>query len=187
MAGDITQLLEAYREGDSTAFDRLVGVAYEQLRGLAHAQLSRHRRSPSLDTTGLVHEVYMKMAAQSGLDLEDSSHFLAVSARAMKQVIVQFARARSAAKRGGGERPLTLDEQRIGKGVDAGLVLDLNRALEQLEQRNERLARIVECRYFAGLSEADTARALGVSLRTAQRDWMRARAWIRHELENGAA
>ncbi|MDX1382193.1 MAG: ECF-type sigma factor [Thermoanaerobaculia bacterium] len=181
--GEITSLLAAHRRGEPEAFDRLVDVAYGELQRIAHGQLRRHRRGVTLETGALVHEVYMKMVRQSGLDVADSSHFLAVAARAMRQVIVSYARARNAAKRGGGERPVTLDEERDGRSEHFERVLDVQRALERLERHDERLARVVECRFFAGLSEEETAAALGVSLRTAQRDWMRARAWIRLELE----
>ena len=133
---------------------------------------------------GLVHEAYMKLAGQKGMRVEDRGHFLAIAACAMRQVIISRARARLAAKRGGGEVPMTLDEERVGSAeqAQAEWLLDLDRALELLRERDERLARTVECRFFAGLSEEETARALGVSLRTAQRNWMRARAWLRAEL-----
>jgi len=186
--GEVTQLLRAYGAGDRSAFDRLVPLVYEELRRIARRHLRRTNRGQTLDTTGLVHEAYMKLAASPSLRLEDRGHFLAVSACAMRQVIISRARARTAEKRGGGERPVTLDEQRIGSNRQAAWLLDLDRALDRLQERNERLARVVECRFFAGLSEEETAEALGVSLRTAQRDWTRARAWLRAELadEGGA-
>jgi RNA polymerase sigma factor (TIGR02999 family) len=136
-----------------------------------------------------VHEAYLKLAGQKGMRVEDRGHFLAIAARAMRQIIVSRARARVAAKRGGGDIRLTLDEERIAAAgeTQAEWLLDLDRALEGLRERDERLARTVECRFFAGLSEDETAEALGVSLRTAQRNWMRARAWIRSELTAGKA
>ena len=159
-------------------------MVYDELRRIARNHLRHTNRGATLDTTGLVHEAYMKLAGQKGMRVEDRGHFLAIAACAMRQVIISRARARLAAKRGGGEVPMTLDEERVGSAeqAQAEWLLDLDRALELLRERDERLARTVECRFFAGLSEEETARALGVSLRTAQRNWMRARAWLRAEL-----
>ncbi len=184
---DVTELLHAMKAGDGAAFDRLVPLVYDELRKIAHHHLNRHRRSETLNTTALVHEVYIKMSKQAELDVQDRAHFLAVSACAMRQVIVQFARARTAAKRGGGEDALPLDEQQIAIDDHAHQVLEINRILERLRERDDRLARVVECRFFGGLSEQETAEALGVSLRTAQRDWMRARAWLKEEMASGGS
>lgn len=183
-AGEVTQLLRAYAAGDRSAFDRMVPLVYDELRRLARWHL---RRTPgrSLDTTGLVHEAYLKLAASPDLELHDRSHLMAVSARAMRQVIVSRARARYAAKRGGGDVAATLDEERVGRRPEAEFMLDLDRALDRLAARDERLARVFELRYFAGFSEEETAQAMEVSLRTAQRSWLRARAWLRAELEGG--
>jgi RNA polymerase sigma factor (TIGR02999 family) len=184
---EITELLVAYAEGDRGAFDQLVPMVYDELRRIARRHLRRNERGQTLDTTGLVHEAYLKLAGQKGLRLEDRGHFLAVAACAMRQVIISRARARMADKRGGGIAPVTLDEQQIGTRDQAEYLLDLDRVLERLRERDERLARTVECRFFAGLSEEETAQALGVSVRTAQRNWMRARAWIRSELSDDGA
>ena len=180
--GEITQLLHAYAGGDRDAFDQLVPMVYDELRRIARNHLRRTNRGATLDTTGLVHEAYLKLAGQKGMRVEDRGHFLAIAACAMRQIIISRARSRLAAKRGGGEVPMTLDEERVGSDAQAEWLLDLDRALTMLRERDERLARTVECRFFAGLSEEETAQALGVSLRTAQRNWMRARAWIRAEL-----
>ena len=185
--GEITQLLKAYDEGDRTAFDRLVPLVYDDLRRLARRHLRRGPRGRTLDTTGLVHEAYLKLAGSPGLRVKDRGHFMAVTACAMRQVIVSRARARLAAKRGGGEVPAVLDEERVGVGPSAEWLIDLDRALAGLRERDEQLARVFECRYFAGLSEEETAQTLGVSLRTAQRGWMRARAWLRATLALGGA
>ncbi len=151
---------------------------------IARNHLRHTNRGATLDTTGLVHEAYMKLAGQKGMRVEDRGHFLAIAACAMRQVVISRARARLAAKRGGGAVMVTLDEERVGSTgkAQAEWLLDLDRTLVLLRERDERLARTVECRFFAGLSEEETAQALGVSLRTAQRNWMRARAWIRAEL-----
>jgi RNA polymerase sigma factor (TIGR02999 family) len=180
--GEVTQLLHAYAGGDRDAFDRLVPMVYDELRRIARNHLRRTNRGATLDTTGLVHEAYLKLAGQKGMRVEDRGHFLAIAACAMRQVIISRARSRLAAKRGGGVIPVTLDEERVGSDAQAEWLLDLDRALALLRERDEKLARTVECRFFAGLSEEETAQALGVSLRTAQRNWMRARAWIRAEL-----
>ena len=182
--GEITELLHAYGRGDRGAFDRLVPLVYDDLRRIARRQMRGSRRGETLDTTGLVHEVYLKMVDQSKISLNDRSHFLAVSARAMRQVVISYARKRSAAKRGGGDMPVTLDEGQIAIDRQAEQLLALDEALDRLAARDERLARVVECRFFAGLSEQETADVLGVSLRTAQRDWLRARAWLREELSS---
>ncbi len=179
---DVTELLIAYRDGEKDAFDRLLPMVYDDLRRIARRQLGRSRNQ-TLSTTGLVHESYLKIVDQTRVNWQDRGHFLAISARAMRQVIITYARRRGALKRGGGERAVTLDENRIAIADQAERLLALDQALERLGERNERLAKVVECRFFAGLSEEETAEALGVSLRTAQRDWMRARAWLKQELE----
>lgn len=180
--GEVTLLLREVRAGNREAFDRLVPLVYGELRGLARAHLRRRGGGRTLDTTGLVHEAWLKMASQRGLDVRDRGHFLAVSAHAMRQVLIDLARSRAAAKRrAGGERG-TFDENIAAAELATEAMLDLDRALERLSAHDPRLGRVVECRYFAGLSEEETAEALGVSLRTAQRDWLRARAWLREEL-----
>lgn len=185
-SGNVTELLLAYRDGDREAFDRLVPLLYHDLRKIARAQLRRGRPGATLGTTVLVHEVYLKMADQQRLDARDRGHFLAISAHAMRQVIADYARRRTAAKRGGNSDPVPLDEAPQIADREARWLVDVDRALERLGARNERMARVVECRFFAGYSEEETAEALGTSLRTVQRDWMRARAWLKEELGTGA-
>jgi RNA polymerase sigma factor (TIGR02999 family) len=183
--GEVTQLLRAYDNGDRSAFDRLVPIVYEELRRLARRHIRRGRRGQTLDTTGLVHEAYLKLAGSPELHLKDRGHLMAVTARAMRQVMISRARARLADKRGGGAVPAELEEGQVGVEPAAEWLLDLDRALTGLRSHDDRLAQVFECRYFAGLSEEETAEALGVSLRTAQRSWMRARAWLRDALQNG--
>jgi RNA polymerase sigma-70 factor, ECF subfamily len=186
--GEVTILLRALRDGRRDAFDRLVPLVYDELRRIAHHHLRRSRRGRTLNTTALVHEAWLKMSDPAALDVKDRSHFLAVSACAMRQVLVDFARTRTAAKRGGGQlAQVTLDDGLASVEAQAELMLDLDRALARLRVHNERLAQVVECRYFAGMSEEETAEALGVSLRTAQRDWLRARAWLKEELSAATA
>ena len=182
--GDVTELLLAYRQGDGEAFGRIVPLVYDDLRRVARRQLGRGNPDRVLDTTSLVHESYLKMVDQKRVDWQDRGHFLACAAQAMRQVIITYARRRNAAKRGGGNmQQTTLDADRhIAIDQQAEWLVALDDALGRLEQWNPRLARVVECRFFAGLSEEETAAALNVSLRTAQRDWMKARAWLQEEL-----
>jgi RNA polymerase sigma factor (TIGR02999 family) len=183
---EVGRLLSAHEAGDASAFDRLLPLVYDELRSIARRHLRRLPGGHTLNTTGLVHEAYLKLAGSPGLRLNDHGHLLAVTACAMRQVLVGRARARLRAKRGGGQPVLSFDEERWGREHDAEGLLDLDRALGRLRDSDERLASVFECRYFGGLSEEETAQALGVSLRTAQRAWMRARAWLRAELEGDA-
>lgn len=186
-AGEITLLLRAYDEGDRSAFDRMVPLVYDELRRLARRHIRRGPRGQTLNTTGLVHEAYLKLAGSPELRLRDRGHLMAVTACAMRQVMVSRARARLADKRGGGIAPVELEEGQVGMEPAAEWLIDLDRALAGLREHDERLAQVFECRYFAGLSEEETAEALGTSLRTVQRGWMRARAWLRDALQAGTS
>lgn len=181
--GEVTRLLRAYAEGDRGAFDRLVPLVYGELRRIARRHMRGGARGHTLDTTGLVHEAYLKLAGAHELRLEDRGHLLAVAARAMRQILISRARARSAAKRGRGERAVPVDEVEAAVEARADWLLDLDRALERLGELDERLVGIVECRFFCGATEGETAEALGIPLRTVQRGWTRARAWLRVEIE----
>lgn len=185
MTHDVTELLLAHGRGDAAAFDRLVGLVYDDLRRLARAQLRRVPAGQTLDTTALVHEAYLKLVDQTRAHWHDRGHFLAVSATAMRQILIDYARSRVRQKRGGGAEHAVLDEARVAATGEAEHMLELDLALKKLAEVDPRLVRVVECRYFAGFSEQETAEALGVSLRTAQRDWLRAKAWLRNELGRG--
>ena len=180
-SGEITQLLLAYRDGNGAAFDELVGLVYQDLRRIAHAHL-RSNRNRSLNTTALVHEAYLRLVDQTQVPWEDRQHFLSVCARAMRQIVISDARRRHAAKRGGKEHPDTLNEERISGQADAEQLIAIDQALERLAAKDARMVRVFECRYFAGMTEQETVEATGLALRTVQRDWMRARAWLREEL-----
>jgi RNA polymerase sigma factor (TIGR02999 family) len=180
--GDITELLVAHRDGAPDALGRLIPLIYDDLRRMARAQRRRLRPGETLDTTGLVHEAYLKLVDHSRVTWRDRGHFLAVSALAMRQIVVDHARARSRLKRGGDQHHTGLDERHLAVERDAAQVLEIDRALERLAAVDPRLVRVFECRYFAGLSEQETADALGVSVRTAQRDWLKARAWLRQAI-----
>src|SRR5262245_49992524 len=185
-AGEVTRLLRAYGAGDPEALGRLVPLVYDELRRVARGQLRRGPAWPSLDTTGLVHEVYLKLAGAEQLAAADRGHLMAIAASAMRQVLVDRARSRLRDKRGGGQAPVELEDAEADAGTapPTEWLLDVDRALEQLRALDERLARVFECRFFADLSEEETAEALGISLRTAQRDWLRARAWLRSQLRS---
>lgn len=179
----VTELLLEHRAGAPGAFDRLVELVYPELRGVAHRQLRRGRfDGPMLETTGLVHETYLKLVDQERIDARDRDHFLAIAARAMRQVIVDHARARCAAKRGAGAQHVPLDDRELAVQQQAEYLLVLNDALERLARENPRLLQVVECRFFTGYSEVETASALAVSARTVERDWLRAKAWLREAI-----
>jgi RNA polymerase sigma factor (TIGR02999 family) len=178
--GEITQLLRAHEAGGRGAFDRVVPLVYDELRRIARRHLRRGPGGYTLDTTGLVHEAYLKLAGSDGLELKDRGHLMAVTACAMRQVLLDRARARLRVKRGAGQAAEELDESRVpAGGAGPEWLLDVDRVLLRLSERDPLLARIFECRFFGGFSDAETAEALGLSLRTAQRGWMRARAWLR--------
>jgi RNA polymerase sigma-70 factor, ECF subfamily len=181
-AADVTTLLIAHGRGDADAFDALVPLVYADLRRLARVQRRRLPAGDTLDTTGLVHEAYAHLVDGARASWNDRGHFLAVAAKVMRHILVDYARTRGRLKRGGNQRIETLDEDMLAVARDAERLLDIDRALERLVHVDPRLVRLVECRFFAGLSEQETADALGLSLRTVQRDWLRARAALRREL-----
>jgi len=183
----ITALMQAHRAGAPHAFDRMVELVYPELRRVARQQLRRGRPdAPVLDTTGLVHEAYLKLVDQASLDARDRGHFLAIAARAMRQVIVDHARTRQAAKRGAGAEHLPFDERSAAVAAHAEHVLAVNEALARLAAEDPRLLQVVECRFFAGYSEVETAEALDVSTRTVERDWLRAKAWLKSAMTGDA-
>jgi RNA polymerase sigma factor (TIGR02999 family) len=155
---------------------------YASLKRLARAQRSRLRVGETMQTTALVSEAYLKLSRQSGWKSRD--HFLNTAARVMRQVLVDYARAHLAAKRGGWQEQESVDEVASLLGEPAPQVLGIDTALGRLEQLEPRLARIVECRFFAGYSDGETARLLGLSTRTVQRDWLKAKAWLYQELDH---
>jgi len=185
--GEVTQLLAAVRQGDGSAMDRLMTLVYDELRAVARRQLRRRRPGQTLDTTVLVHEAYLRLVDQAGASWQDRAHFLSVAGVAMRQILVDAARRRLAKKRGGEGVRISLDELGPDQGgTDASRqaveILDLDEALTSLAARNERLSRLVELRFFAGLTEEETAQTLGISERTVRRDWLKARAILLHTL-----
>ncbi|MEM1115281.1 MAG: sigma-70 family RNA polymerase sigma factor [Bacteroidota bacterium] len=183
---DVTELLAGSRAGDTEATARLMAAVYDELHRIALAQ--RPHPDATLTATSLVHEAYVKMVDGERLPFDDRAHFFASAARAMRQVVVDDARAKGRAKRGGGERPLRLDD-----GLDAPApaaperVVALDEALRRFEALDARAAQVVECRYFAGLTVEETADALGLSPTTVKRDWQTARAWLHRALSDEPA
>jgi RNA polymerase sigma factor (TIGR02999 family) len=178
----ITDLLLQLRAGDPEALNRLFPLVYAQLRLIAHRQLQAERPGHTLGTTGLVHETYLRLVDQTRVEWRDRGHFFALAARAMRRILVDYARRYRALRRGGGLQPLALDEDDTAVAERGETLLALDEALERLAAVNGRLCQVVECRYFGGLTEEETAEALGVTSRTVQRDWAKARGWLYLEL-----
>lgn len=185
--GEITSLLAAARQGDGSATHRLMTLVYDELRAMARRQLRHRRPGQTITTTALVHEAYLKLVDQNGVPWQDRSHFFSVAALAMRHILVDSARRRVAKKRGGEDIRVVLDEFRVsGDEPDpearAVEVLAVDRALTSLAALDERLSRLVELRFFAGMTEEETAQVMGTSERTVRRDWRKARAFLFHAL-----
>lgn len=174
----IAAVLAGADEVGEEMLDRLVPLVYDQLREMAHRQLRGEYGPRTLQTTALVHEAYLKVADGKNLAARGQQYFFAAAARAIRQILVDRARRRSADKRGGDVEVVSLDEDSSAVDAFAADVLDLDRALEALARRNARHAQVVECRFFGGLSVDETAEALGISPRTVKNDWALARAWL---------
>jgi RNA polymerase sigma factor (TIGR02999 family) len=190
---DITELLAAWRMGDGDALDRLLPIVYAELKRIARRQRGGRRGGDTLTTTALVHETWLRLANHSGADWVDRAHFFAVAARAMRYLLIDHARRHQAAKRGGGWQRLKLDVDLdiVPEGAVADeraeTLLALDDALTRLAALDERACRVVECRFFGGLTDRETAEALGVTERTVQRDWTKAKGWLRQALSEGDA
>jgi RNA polymerase sigma-70 factor, ECF subfamily len=180
--GPITRLAERWSAGDREAFDRLIALVYDDLHAIAHRHLQAGRRDGGLDTTALVHEAYLKLAAVEEGSWPSRSHFFAFCSKAMRRILIDHARRRHAAKRGGDQVHVTLNPGVGGTDQDTAELLALNDALDRLETRDPRLAQIVEFRFFGGMSVPEAAEALEISTRTVERDWARARAYLHEAL-----
>lgn len=181
---EITTLLAAMREGDRSATDQLFQLVYREFHSRAHQQLARRRPGETLSTTALVHEAYLKLAGSSRQSYEDRLHFFAVASRAMRQILIDYARRNTAAKRGG-KQAVTLEPDAVANPDRTEELLALDEGLEQLQRLDPRLVQTVELRFFGGLSVEETADALGVSPRTVKRDWQRARAFLFESVRGG--
>jgi RNA polymerase sigma factor (TIGR02999 family) len=184
-AGEVTSLLQAWNGGDDTARDRLIPLIYAELRQRAAGHLRRERPGHTLRPTDLVHETYLRLRAQNAA-WQNREQLFAVASRLMRRILVDHARMRAAAKRGGGLRMTLVEDLAVAAPVEPDL-LDIDGALEELSALDERQATLVELRFFGGLDIEEAARSLGVSVATANRDWVMAKAWLYRRLKAGAA
>jgi len=184
---DVTELLQAHAQGDQTALDRLFARVYDELRQMARGRMRHERPDHTLGATELVHEAFFRLVRLDRIDWQSRAHFLAIASQAMRNVLLDHAEHRGAQKRGGGDRPVTLERVEIPHDLPGDDVLALCEALQRLEALEPRQARVVECRFFGGLNLDETAQALGVSAATVSRDWTIARAWLHAELADASA
>ncbi len=181
---EVTQLLVRLKSGENEVYEKLYPLIYDELKQLAHRHMKHQRADHTLSKTELVHEVYLKMVDQTTINFSDKSHFLAISSRCMRQILIDHARKKHAQKRGGKDKDLTyIDEIFSRQKKNAKELIDIDNALNELEQLNERLAKIVEMRFFGEMTIEDTAEALNISKSTVKRDWMKARGWLYKELK----
>ena len=180
--GAVTQLLIRSREGDRGAFDALFPFIYDDLTRIAHRQLGRFRPGQTLNTSALVHDAYMRLVDHTQASWKDRGHFFATAARAMRFIVVDYARQRTAQKRGGRTSLLRIDDVDVPVAEQAEILIALDEALTRLAEVDPRLGQVIECRFFAGLTEVETAEALGVTDRTVRRDWLKAKAWLQVEM-----
>ena len=178
----LTELLLALRDGRAGVVDQLYPLVYEELRRIAHRALRGERTGHTLGTTGLVHEAYLGLVDQTRLEYRDRAHFYGIAARAMRHILVDYARRHGAAKRGGNQRAIALDEAILAVEDRAEALLALDEALVELETLDPRLGQVVQCRFFGGLTEEETGEVLGVTARTVRRDWLKAKGWLYHHL-----
>ncbi|MGH9661592.1 MAG: sigma-70 family RNA polymerase sigma factor [Bryobacteraceae bacterium] len=184
-AHNVTQLLKAWSQGDMAALEKLTPLVYDELRRLAHRYMGRERAGHTLQATALVNEAYLRLVDASSVQWENRTHFFAVSAQVMRRILVDFARSRNYQKRGGGARDVSLDEALVVSLDRASEMVALDDALSALSAVDARKARVVELRFFGGLSVEETAQVLGVSVETVQRDWKLAKVWLLRELQRG--
>ena len=182
----VTQLLAHWSEGDEAALGELTPLVYEELRRLAHHFMSGQRPDHTLQTTALVSEAYLRLADQTNPSWQNRAHFFAVAARAMRQILVNYAKSNRAQKRGGGALKIELDEAAIASPEQSAEIVDLHEALERLATLDARKAHVVELKYFGGLNHDEIAEVMKVSAVTVRRDWVFAKAWLHNELHTAA-
>ena len=180
----VTELLEKWSGGDDAALSELAPLVYQELRRLAHRQMGGERADHTLQTTALVNEAYLRLADQSNLNWQNRAHFFAVAARAMRRILVSYARSQRSEKRGGGALKIELDEAALVSPEESSEIVDLHEALERLATLDSRKAQVVELKYFGGLNYDEMAEVLKISPITARRDWRFAKAWLYTELQN---
>ena len=178
---DLTELLLVAQSGSAAALEQLLPLVYDELKRLAARQLRSERSDHTLQTTGLVHEAYLKLIDQRRTTWQNRAHFFGIASQAMRRILVDHARRRGARKRSGGH-PVTLDDDLAATGPESDDVLAVDAALERLAELDPRQARLVELRYFAGLTIEETAEALAISPATVKREWLSAKAWLQREL-----
>lgn len=178
---DVTQMLQQWSQGDHEAMDRLFPLIYEQLKGVAHARLRMEREDHTLDTTGLVHEAYLKLVGINQMEWAGRGHFLAMASRQMRRILIDYAEKRRAAKRGGGAQRVSLDDEFHISDDQAEALAELDDALRRLEAVSPRQSKAVELRFFGGLTLEETADVLGISAPTVLRDLRFAQAWLARE------
>lgn len=183
-AETVTQLLVSVSNGNQEAYHKLFPIVYNKLKDIAMGQLQKEYAQKTLSCTELVHEVFLKLIDQTQIDYKDENHFYAIVARSMRQVLVDYARKKKAKKRGGDKKDLTLDEHSLNLRQHASQIIELNSLLEKLFKMDKRLGKVVELRFFAGLSIEETAEKLEVSTSTVNRDWAKARSWLHQHLQN---
>jgi RNA polymerase sigma-70 factor (ECF subfamily) len=179
---DVTQLLVAWSNGDQAARDQLISVVYEELHRLARRYMRSESPGHTLQTSALVNEAFLRLVDHRNVHWQNRSHFFAIAAQMMRRILVDYARSRNSAKRGGGARALTLDEELIVSDERSDEVVAVHEALEELAKFDARKGQIVELRFFGGLSIDETAEVLGVSPGTVMSDWTMAKAWLRREI-----
>ncbi|MBS1797634.1 MAG: sigma-70 family RNA polymerase sigma factor [Acidobacteria bacterium] len=182
---DVTRLLEEWSDGDDGALEKLIPLVYEELHRMAKRYMNSQPSEHTLQTTALIHEAYLKLADQPERRFANRAHFFAVAAHAMRHILVDHARSRAADKRGGATRPISLDDAALVSVERASEIIALDDALERLAAVDERKSRVVELRYFGGLSVEETAETLKVSPETVARDWRFAKTWLLRELSGG--
>ena len=180
----VTQLLQQWSHGDDAALAELTPLVYEELRRLAHHYMEGERPGHTLQTTALVNEGYLRLADQTNPNWQSRAHFFAVAARAMRGILVNYAKSNQAQKRGGGAARIELDEAAILSPEQSKEIVDLHEALEKLATLNSRKARVVELKYFGGLNHDEIAEVMKISTVTVRRDWMFAKTWLYDELQN---
>lgn len=178
----VTALLAKAGAGDASALSDVFPLIYGELHRLAERQLRQEPDGHTLSPTALVHEAYMRLVDYSRMEWSGRAHFLAVASTAMRRILVEHARGHRSAKRGGALRRVPIDSVELGTDERSELLLALDEALDRLQALDRRQAQVVECRFFGGLTEEETAEALGIGLRTAKRDWAKARSWLHREL-----
>jgi RNA polymerase sigma factor (TIGR02999 family) len=180
---EVSEILSAWGHGDQDAGNKLIGIVYQELRRLAAYYLQSERGDHTLQPTALVHELYLKLFSAEPVQLQDRQHFLAIAARQLRYIVVDYARSKHAQKRGGHQAAISLDEVQGLEVPTDSRVIDLDRALGQLEALDARAAQVVELRFFGGLTDEEAGKALGISPATVKRDWNFARSWLLNQMK----